>query len=212
MRPIIPASLLALLLAACGGGGGDDDGGDPDIALCAADQGPFSTTIDNAYLPFIIGEIHILEGLEGGTDPAHLEIEAMDETADVGGVTTRVVEERGDTGDPQRNFYAQAPDGTVCIYGEDEDSDGTLEWEAGADGYLAAIAMPAAPAVGMTFENAHGPDGAERAEVTYVGEPTTTPAETFADTITLLEDGPSIKKYARGVGLIYDDGIELISR
>ena len=36
-------------------------------------------------------------------------------------------------------------------------------------------------------------------------------AGTFDDTLTILEPGPSIKKYARDIGMIYDDGIELIS-
>ena len=122
-----------------------------------------------------------------------------------------MVEERSDTPQPQRVFYAQAPDGTVCIYGEDEDSDGVMEWEAGQGGYLAGVVMPAAPAVGMIFEMVHGPDFVERGEITYLGVPTDTPAGTFDDTMTVLEDGPSLKKYARTVGLIYDDGIELVS-
>ena len=57
----------------------------------------------------------------------------------------------------------------------------------------------------------HGPEGVETGEITEVGTSTETPAGTFADTLTVLEDGPSLKKYARGIGEIYDDGVELVS-
>jgi len=63
----------------------------------------------------------------------------------------------------------------------------------------------------MVFVMVHGPDSVETGEITHVGVPTVTPAGTFPDTVVVLEDGPSIKKYARGVGEIYDDGLELIS-
>jgi hypothetical protein len=154
----------------------------------------------------------VLEGLEGGAEFSHFEILVPDETRDIAGVTTQVVVKSEDgTLDGERTFWAQAPDGTVCIYGEDEDSDGTLDWEAGVDDNLAGVFMPGTPAVGMIFEMAHGPDGIEYGEITHLGEPTVTPAGTLDDTLTVLEDGPSIKKYARGIGEIYDDGIELIS-
>ena len=63
----------------------------------------------------------------------------------------------------------------------------------------------------MIFERFHDEEEVESGEITHLGEPTTTPAGTFDDTLTILEDGESIKKYARDIGEIYDDGIELIS-
>lgn len=186
-----------------------------DLALCEAGNGPFSSTIDNAYLPFVVGSKHVLEGLEGGTEPASFQIEVVDETLDLGGVTAQVVEKRAVDGDqvgrPEREFYAQAADGTVCLFGADEDDDGEADWEAGKEGWKAGIFMPAVPEVGMKYEQIHGPEGVEAAEITFVGEPTETPAGTFDDTVTALEDGPSLKKYARDIGEIYDDGVALIS-
>jgi hypothetical protein len=217
MRPILYCALLAVW-PGCGsdddGGGADATTGEIDISVCAAENGPFTAEVDNPYLPFEVGAVHVLEGLEAGTDLARFRIEVLDQTSAVGGVTTQVVQKQGelaDAGPPELSYYAQAPDGTVCLFGEDEDSDGTLEWEAGVDETLAGIYMPGSPAVGQTFEMAHGPDGVESGEITFLGEPTETPAGTFDDTLTVLEDGPSIKKYARGIGEIYDDGIELIS-
>jgi hypothetical protein len=221
-RSILPACLAACASFSCGSdknagdaGAGVDAGAGLEIdrSICDPENGPFSSEVDNPYLPFEVGIHHVLEGMEGGTSFSHFEVTVPDETAEVGGVTARVVV-KSDGPDPaggERSFFAQAPDGTVCLYGEDEDSDGVNEWEAGVDGYLAVPFMPATPTVGQVFENHHDADLVERAEVTFVGTSTETPAGTFDDTVTILEDGPSIKKYARGIGEIYDDGIELIS-
>jgi hypothetical protein len=197
---------------ASGAADGSAPGGELSISVCDPDQGPFTTEIDNPYLPFVVGSHHVLDGLEGGTQPAHFEVSVPGDTREVGGVTTLVViKYEEDPVDGEQAFYAQAPDGTVCIFGEDGDADGALDWEAGQDGNLAGIMMPGSPEVGLVFEMAHGPDGIDRGEITFLGVPTETPAGTFDDTLTVLEDGPSLKKYARGIGEIYDDGIELIS-
>ncbi len=203
-------------------GGGDEtdaaDAPDPlelDRALCDPDDVRFSSDVDNPYFPLAVGSVHVLEGLEGGTEMAGFQTTVLEDVVEVGGVEVRVVEKgpslAGDTGAPELTFFAQAEDGTVCLFGEDEGADGALEWEAGQDGYVAVVFMPAEPKVGMVFDAIYGPDGGERSEITYVGTPTETPAGTFDDTVTVLEEGPSIKKYARGIGEIYDDGIELIS-
>jgi hypothetical protein len=183
--------------------------GELGIAVCSPENGPFSAEISNPYLPFVVGSVHVLEGMEGGTEFARFQIEVMDETMEIAGVTTRVVEKRDLTDDepsePEREFFAQAPDGTVCLFGEEG------AWEADKEGYLPAIHMPGTPVVGLVYEMVHGPDYVEMAEITHVGVATVTPAGTFEDTVVVLEDGPSIKKYAREVGEIYDDGIELVS-
>jgi hypothetical protein len=113
--------------------------------------------------------------------------------------------EDGGVEEAERSFYAQAPDGTVCIYGEEG------EWVAGEDGFEPAIFMPAAPEVGMVFEVIHGEDEVEVSEITEVGVPFETPAGLLEDTVTVLEEGPSTKRYARDIGEIYDDGIVLVS-
>jgi hypothetical protein len=110
----------------------------------------------------------------------------------------------------------QAPDGTVCNFGADEDiyeSGAVVEtdnWRPGDDGAVPAVYMPGTPEVGMIFEMARDEEAVETGEVTYIGVPFETPAGAFDDTITILEDGPSLKRYARGVGMIYDDDILLI--
>lgn len=207
--------------------GAHDDAGDPtdaggaanpldlDLALCDPEKVTFTAEVDNPYFPLVVDSVHVLEGLEGGTSMAGFRTTVLADTVEVGGVETRVNEKgpslAGDTSPPELSFFAQAEDGTVCLFGEDEGADGALEWEAGVGGYVAVVFMPAEPKVGMVFDAIYGPDGGERSEITHVGTPTETPAGTFDDTVTVLEEGPSIKKYARGIGEIYDDGIELIS-
>lgn len=192
-----------------------------DTAVCDPTGGPFSLEIDNPYLPFVVGAVHVLEGLEAGTDPIKLETTVLDETVEVAGVTTRVVQakewEEGELVAVERTYYAQAPDGTVCAFGGDEDvyDEGEVvgqeNWREGEGGAKASVHMPGAPEVGMIFDLVIAADFVEKAEVTHVGVQVETPAGTFDDTITILEEGPSIKKFARDIGMIYDDGIELIS-
>jgi hypothetical protein len=154
----------------------------------------------------------------GASTEDQVEVEEYDYTLDACGFAApaSATEEEVLVG-IERQYFAQAPDGTVCHFGEEEDvyEDGAVVetdgWLAGEDGVLAGIFMPGTPEVGMVYEMYHDAEEVETAEITVVGEPTETPAGTFDDTLTVLEDGPSIKKYARGIGEIYDDGIELIS-
>jgi len=210
--------------AACG------SGADPfvetvDIAVCAPTAGPFTLSIDNPYLPLVPGTRLVLE--DGGL---RLEITVLDDSETVAGVTTRVIEERetdgGDLVEVSRNFFAQAPDGTVCYFGEDVDiyQGGAVvshagAWRAGVDGARPGIMMPASPAPGMAFRQEIAEGVAEdRAVIEAAGETVTVPAGTFTGTIRFLETTPlepgstSVKVFARNVGLIDDNGARLVSR
>ena len=57
----------------------------------------------------------------------------------------------------------------------------------------------------------HSPTAEQHVEITAIGQTVQTPAGTFDDCLFILEEGPSLKKYASGIGMIYDDGVELIS-
>lgn len=230
--------LLAPLTMApeCEVGDDDDDeeeeeGRGPTYAamedVCALNQGPFSTTIDNPWFPLPVGKVSRLEGVEGTVQLAVL-ITVLDETVDVGGVQARVVEERetedGELVEVSRNFFAQAPDGTVCYFGEDVDiyeagnvvaHDGA--WRAGGDN-RPGIIMPANPKPGMSYAQEIAPGVAEdHADHIAQGETITVTAGTFTETLRTREWTPlepnetSIKAYAQGVGLIVDDSIVLVS-
>ena len=176
------AAVLAITAMAFGAttGCGDDDDDDSeescpevnfDIGVCALDAGPFSLTIDNEFLPYVVGSQMVLEGEDGG-ETIRVEIDVLDETEDVGGVTTRVVRETeyedGELVEVSWNWFAQAPDGTVCYFGEDVDmyEDGDVvshhgAWRAGENNYQPGILMPGDPQVGMAFYQEYAPGLAE---------------------------------------------------
>jgi hypothetical protein len=91
-----------------------------DISVCDPSRGPFSLTIDNPFLPLPVGMVHVLEN-----STSRVQVSVLNQTEIVAGVTTRVVEERdwqnGSLSEVARNFFVQAPDGTVCYYGEEAD-------------------------------------------------------------------------------------------
>ena len=216
-----------------GGSAGENRGGCPEtntsITVCDPDTGVFSLTIDNAFFPLVVGDELVLEGEDDEGTFLEIMITVLDETEEVAGVTTRVVEEAefedGELVEISRNFFAQAEDGTVCYFGEDVDDfeDGQVvsnegAWRAGEDGNLPGIIMPADPQVGMVFSQESAQGVAEdQAEILLFGETIEVPAGTFSDTMTMLDCNPleddsfDEKVYIRGIGLAIDEDAELLS-
>jgi len=231
---IIGALVVVSLLFGCGGGGsggGNDECPQTtlDILVCdPAGGGPFSLIIDNEFFPLVVGEQLVLEGVEDG-ELIELEITVLNETELVDGVTTRVVEEAewidGELAEISRNFFAQAPDGTVCYFGEDVDiyEGGVVvsnegAWRSGENGNRAGIFMPGNPQLGDVYANEIAPGVAEdQAEIIDFGEEIDVPAGIFNDTLTIEECNPladaekGIKVFVRGIGLAIDGPAELIS-
>jgi hypothetical protein len=160
------------------------------VQVCDPSGGPFALEITNPFLPYPVGGVWVFEG--GGE---RLQITVLPDTEVVAGVTTRVVEEREWEGDDlvevSRNFVVQAPDGSVCYYGEDVDDyeNGQISghggaWRAGQGNASPGIVMPGVP------------------------------AGTFTDTLSILDVNPmkgevDPKYYARGVGMIVDESLKL---
>jgi len=239
----ITLALLASALIWCigcdGSSSGDDDDDDDDegecpdtnldIAVCALDAGPFSLTIDNEFFPLVVGAQLVLEGEDDG-ETIRVEINVLEETEDVAGVTTRVVTETeyedGELVEVSWNWFAQAPDGTVCYFGEGVDiyEDGEVishdgAWRAGEDGALPGIIMPGDPQVGQVFYQEYYEGVAmDSSEIYAFGEEIDVPAGTFDDTLTALDynelegecEGER-KVYISGIGLAIDEEAELIS-
>src|SRR5512134_3804896 len=121
-------AILVLVAGMISGACGDDEGPGPaddfeelELSVCGEAGAPFTLEIDNPFFPLPVAHHLVLEGDEDGTT-IRVEITVLDETEDVGGVTTRVVEEAEYEDDEvveiARNFFAQASDGTVCYFGE----------------------------------------------------------------------------------------------
>ena len=117
-----------------------------------------------------------------------------------------------------RNYFAQAPDGTVCYFGEDADiyENGMVvshegSWRAGEGGNLPGIVMPGKPEVGMIFQQEFATGIAEdQSEITALGETIDVPAGMFSDTPSTEDCNPpdgttDSKAYVNGIGLAIDE-------
>jgi hypothetical protein len=187
-----------------------------DISVCDPTKGPFSLTIDNPFTPLPVGMVHVLE-----SSTSKVQLSVLNQTEMVAGVTTRVVEERewenGSLSEIARNFFVQAPDGTVCYYGEevDEYRGGQIvghsgAWRVGTGQNKPGIAMPSHPAVNQIYRQEVAPGVAvDRAEHIAMNQTFTTPAGTFNDVLVVREIPASDKRYQRGIGMIFDDGAML---
>ncbi|MBU0743032.1 hypothetical protein KKG45_10275 [bacterium] len=158
-----------------------------------------------------------------------LVITVLDETMDVAGVKTRVVEERewrdGKLIEVSRNYFA-VDQGTrdVFYFGEDVDiyTDGKISghegaWRADAADNKPGLIMPGAPEMGLKYYQEIAPDVAmDRAEIVGLTETLETPAGTFENCLK-TQEGSALKPgereckiYAPGIGLIQDGDMLLV--
>jgi hypothetical protein len=197
------------------------DGGDyaPQI-----DPAQFVDVIDNPYLPYAVGSRWVYEGeSEGETE--RIEVEVLDETREVMGIAATVVRDsvyvEDELVEDTYDWFAQDADGNVWYLGEDtREFDGSVEvstagaWEAGVDGALPGIVMPAAPQVGDAFRQEFYPGEAEdMGKITEVGVSRTIGLGDFDDVVVMTHWTPlepdviEEKWYARGVGTIYEEAV-----
>lgn len=210
-----PAALVAILLVHACGGPRAYEGTitTMDLAVCSPDQ-EFTLDGSNPYFPLEVGTRWILE-----SGDERVQITVLDETEVVAGVTTRVVEERewegGEEKEVSRNYFAVAPDGTVCYFGEGVDPR-TGEWRADAPGSRPGIIMPADPRPGLRFQMEVAPGAAEdEGVVMALGERVEVPAGAYTETLRIQEVNPlegerETKFFARGVGFLVDEDLELV--
>jgi len=226
------------IVVSCGGDDDDNDSADDDasdddatneldISICNPENVAFVTEIDNPFYPLAVGAQWVLEGEDDG-EAVRVQITVLDENEEVMGVNTQVIEEREWADDVltevSRNFFAQTEEGTVCYFGEDVDIyddageevvDHEGAWRAGDNEALPGIVMPAEPAVGQSYDQEYAPDVAlDHAEHESMGDTVEVPFGTFTDTLTVIETSPfdsgeSLKQYARGVGILVDESIQL---
>ncbi len=183
---------------------------------------------ENRYWNLTPGRFVVLGSIEPDSTE-FVVITVLHETELVDGVETRVIEEReyknGELAEVSRNFFATAEEtGDVYYFGEDVDNykageiinhDG--EWRAGTDGARAGLYMPKNPVVGMRYYMEVAPQSAmDRAEIFETNATIKTAAGTFDDCLVVTESSPlepddeSYKRYAPGIGMIFDDGLELL--
>ena len=190
--------------------------------LNKADLAP---TGNNSYITMQPGRV--LKLADGNT---RLTVTILPGTKTVDGVTAGVLEEReekdGQLIEVSRNYFATDRNtGDVYYFGEDVDNyqDGKIinhdsAWLAGEKGARFGLMIPGKPKVGDKFFQEIAPKVAlDRVEVVSVDETVKTPVGTFRHCVHLRETTPlepdvSHKYYAPGVGLIKDDGFELVEK
>jgi len=204
------------------------------LTICAptAANFPSPLTSTNPYFPIVVDYQWTLEGEEDGV-PVKLLMTVLDESREVDGIMTRVVEEREWEDDElvevSWNYFAEAGDGTVCYFGEDVDDieddvvfDHEGRWcaEDDPDVNQAGIIMPADPRPGMTFQNEFAPEAGALDQAKIVGSgPVTVPYGRFTETIRFREFNPEdrekgYKIFAQDLasgfgGIIVDEVLEL---
>ncbi len=154
-------------------------------------------------------------------------ITVLDETKKIGGVETRVVEEReeknGELVEVSRNFFAICKEhGDVFYFGEDvDDYEGgkivrhSGAWRADEKNSRAGIIMPGTILLGARHYQEMAPSAMDRAEIISDDVTMKTPAGTFKNCLRVEEtsglhpDEKCYKTYARGVGLIQDEDLLL---
>lgn len=218
------AAVAALLAAPALAGAADGDGWQDTFPIDAYTMVPSG---ENPYWNLTPGRFVVIGSLEPeGSE--FVVISVLHETETVDGVETRVIEEReyenGQLAEISRNFFATAEEtGDVFYFGEDVDyyKDGEIighdgEWRAGTDGARAGLYMPSKPIVGMRYYMEVAPNSAmDRAEIFETNATIDTPAGTFGNCLIVTESSPlepddnSYKRYAPGVGMIFDDDLEL---
>lgn len=191
------------------------------------DRYTLSADGDNRYWSLRPGRYVVLGDL--APDGSELVvISVLEETEMIDGIETRVIEERefedGQLVEVSRNFFARAEEtDDIYYFGEDVDyyEDGEIvghegEWRAGVNDARPGLYMPARPAVGMKFYMEIAPqDAMDRAEIFETGATCETPVRDFGDCLIVTESSPlepgdeSYKRYAPGVGMIHDDGLDL---
>jgi hypothetical protein len=165
---------------------------------------------------------------------ATLTFTVLEETKEINGIVTRVVEEREDrygaVYEISRNFVAlDEATGDVVYFGETVDAyqpGGVVShpgvWQAYSNGASPGLLIPGAPRVGMKFYQEHAPpDAMDRAHVRRVGAVVHTPAGTWHDCVILAVSstrkwlGLFARKeyhvYAPGIGMVQKQDMRLVS-
>jgi uncharacterized membrane protein YkoI len=199
----------------------DLDGWSADFS---ADKDDLVSTGRNPYFILEPGHQLVLEG-----DQTLLVVSVLDETKEIDGVETRVVEERESKKDQlvevSRNFFAiSRRTNNVYYFGEEVDDykNGKIvghpgAWRSGDKGARFGLMMPGFPLLKSRFYNEVAPKVAmDRSEIVGVGLTFKTPAGVFKnclkveETTPLEPDNTEHKHYAPGIGLIQDGDLKLV--
>jgi hypothetical protein len=136
------------------------------------DPAAFTVDITNRYWPMKPGQQWVYEETDASGTVTHDEVTVLDRTRRIAGVETRVVHDiatvAGTTVEDTLDWYAQDTRGNLWYFGEQTTAyrngrPGSTEgsWQAGVAGAQPGVALPAAPAAGMTYRQEYQSGEAE---------------------------------------------------
>jgi len=188
------------------------------------DPADFVAVVDNPYFPLASGAHWEYDAVtEDGNEhnvvevtPASHEVMGIDVT-----VVHDVVEVEGRAVEDTLDYYAQDSSGNVWYFGESvrnytngalDNTDGS--WEAGIDGALPGIVMPAEQTVGHAYRQEYYAGKAEDlGEIIGTGDHVDVPAGSFDDVVVTRDWNPlepdviEQKYYAPGVGVVREETV-----
>lgn len=188
----------------------------------------FTSTGSNRFFILEPNYQSVLTGREDGQD-VKLTITVTNETKVIGGIQTRVVEERethdGELAEISDNYFAICEQtNSVFYFGEDTKkyengkvAGGEEEsWHAGTDDAKAGVFMPGMVLLGARYQEETAPDVAmDRAEIISLNETVHTSDGNFDDALRIKETTPlepgavEYKYYSAEVGIIQDGTLKL---
>ena len=189
------------------------------------DPDNFVREVDNRFFPLVPGTRYVYVGEEDGERETNVTLVTGDRK-NILGISATVVLDRvfveGELKEKTFDWYAQDRQGNVWYLGEDskEYEDGRVvstagSWEAGVNGAVAGIIMPADPKAGQHYQQEFLRGEAEdEARVTGVGVEVTVPYGSFRGCVrtvdwTPLEPGiTEAKFYCPDVGFVKALGTE----
>ena len=183
------------------------------------DPASFSANITNPYWPMKPGTRWIYHNVEEGNPPQDIVVVATTTTKKLAnGVTARVVRDtarvKGHITEDTIDWYAQDADGNVWYMGEQtaEFENGKIasragSWEAGKDGAMPGIMLPAEPQVGQKYRQEYKKGEAEdNGEVLATNNLVETTAGSYKKSLVTMDTSAvettavEYKFYAPGVG------------
>lgn len=183
----------------------------------------FATVGRNRFFSLEPGHQLVLQ-----SDEEKVVITVLEQTKMIGGVKTRIIEEReekdGELAEVSRNFFAICKEhGDVFYFGEEVDDykDGKIvahggAWRADEPDSRAGIIMPGTILLGARHYQEISPKAMDRAEIIADDVTMKTHAGTFKNCIRVEEtsgldpDEKCYKTYAPGVGIIQDEDLLLV--
>jgi hypothetical protein len=227
------AALPLLVVAACGGGESAEPGpatSSTTPAEAAAgpplpqkdepfelDPADFEDTIDNPYWPMTAGSRWVYRETDAGGTVQQVVVTVTDRTKTIDGIRATVVRdtvtEDGELVEDTFDWFAQDRWGNVWYLGEaTREYDGgevstAGSWEAGVDGALAGVVVPAHPEPGLAYrQEFYAGEAEDEAVVLSVDEQAEVPQGSHEGVLMTKDLNPlepglvEHKFYARGVG------------